>query len=264
MFGLLRHRFVLSAVAILIPLLVLPASAATLKGCLSPVGQLYNVAVDDGNPTEEVCSNGIEVRLGDGDVTEITAGKGLVGGGISGGIGLDLAPNFRLPEGCLNGEVPVADGNGGWRCIEPGSENLSGKLWVIPRWVNCPERPPSDGGRPELLRPCSGSLITFMNPGGATAVVTCYFFNHNGALLLDAIQLRTLSRGGLAQCYPPLTESVGGARDGWALLSSDQNILPTVEYQGLTRAVLGYQTEAHPIDCDDDTGYEFVCTFAKD
>ena len=268
MFNLLRHRFVKAAVVVLVPLLALPAGAETLKACLSQVGQLYNVIVDDGKPTDGFCPQGdIAVRLGDGDVTMVNAGKGLVGGGISGDIGLDLAPNFRLPEGCSNGEVPVSNGNGGWKCIVPGGNNLSGKLWVIPGWVNCPELPSSGGGRPPRVFGCPRSSFTFMNPGEATADVTCYFFDRNGRLLLDAIQSRTLGRGSVAVCSPPAPAAVGGTRGGWALLSSDQNILPTaVDFVGEStdRTISNsYQTEAHPIDCDDDTGYEFVCTFAK-
>ncbi len=162
----------------------------------------------------------------------------------------------------MNGEVPAADGNGGWTCIEPGSENVTGKLWVIPRWENCPESPTSSGDRPVFIGGCTATLITFMNPGNATANATCYYFDRNGALLLGAVQSRVLGRGGRAICNSPSVAATGGAREGWALLSSNQDVLPTVQFEGATAGVLGYQTEAYPVDCNDDTGYEFVCTFA--
>ena len=80
--------------------------------------------------------------------------------------------------------------------------------------------------------------------------------------IVAATVSRTLGRGGQSFCFPPDESSVGGVRGGWALILSDENILPTAYFNGGQRDLKGYQIETYPIDCDDDTGYEFVCQFA--
>jgi hypothetical protein len=110
---------------------------------------------------------------------------------------------------------------------------------------------------------CTATLITFVNPGNDTANVSCYFFDGNGSLLIPAVQSRTIGAGGWQTCFPATSDELGGVTRGWALLSSDVTILPTVQYEGERARTPGYQTEAYPVDCDDDTGYEFVCQFAQ-
>jgi microcystin-dependent protein len=51
-----------------------------------------------------------------GDITEVNAGTGLIGGGATGAITVTLASPYQLPQSCASGQVPVSDGAGGWAC----------------------------------------------------------------------------------------------------------------------------------------------------
>lgn len=47
-----------------------------------------------------------------GDITDVTAGTGLTGGGSSGAVSLGLASGYQLPQSCGNGQVAKANGSG--------------------------------------------------------------------------------------------------------------------------------------------------------
>jgi hypothetical protein len=55
-----------------------------------------------------------------GDITGVSAGTGLSGGGTSGNVTLGVAPGFQLPQSCASGSVTKATGSGTWAC---GSDN---------------------------------------------------------------------------------------------------------------------------------------------
>ncbi len=50
-----------------------------------------------------------------GDITKVTAGTGLSGGGDSGDVTLSLADSYRLPQTCNNGQIPEWNGTT-WTC----------------------------------------------------------------------------------------------------------------------------------------------------
>jgi hypothetical protein len=59
-----------------------------------------------------VCSS-----VGGGDITAVNAGTGLTGGGDSGGVTLDVASAYRLPQSCANIQIPKWNGTtSGWEC----------------------------------------------------------------------------------------------------------------------------------------------------
>jgi hypothetical protein len=52
---------------------------------------------------------------GGGDITAVTAGTGLSGGGTSGDVELRMASSYRLPQSCGNGQIAEWSGSG-WTC----------------------------------------------------------------------------------------------------------------------------------------------------
>jgi len=51
----------------------------------------------------------------EGDISQVSPGAGLAGGGSSGNVTLALGDGYRLPQGCGNGEIPEWTGSS-WRC----------------------------------------------------------------------------------------------------------------------------------------------------
>src|SRR4051812_24162591 len=90
----------------------------TLSACLTPGGTLTKVAV--GETPRGGCSGQEQVvHLGNGDITGVTAGTGLVGGADSGTATVGLDPAYRLPQTCTNGQL-VGKGGGPppWLCLD--------------------------------------------------------------------------------------------------------------------------------------------------
>lgn len=59
-----------------------------------------------------------------GDVTGVTAGTGLAGGGTSGDVTLSVANSYRLPQACTNGQIPEWNTSTSvWQC---GADDNSG------------------------------------------------------------------------------------------------------------------------------------------
>jgi hypothetical protein len=63
-----------------------------------------------------------EVHLSGGDITQIVAGEGLVGGGDNGSVTISLAAGYVMPQDCADGQVVKWDG-AGWACA--GDDNTT-------------------------------------------------------------------------------------------------------------------------------------------
>lgn len=246
----------------------LPAAAQMaprLTGCLSLNGVLYNVR-PEGQLTEPCGGNDQLVLLGSGTIDRITAGQGLLGGGVFGEVRLELDPSVLMP-GCAPGEVLVTNEQGAWVCaLPPGGRprNPGGALWVLPRLDFCVQEFSGGGGRVRLPYCEQQTLITIVNPGSAPARVSCQYFDFSGRfILLPGHRGMTLGPGATGVCGVPSSGDAGGSRQGMGLVVSDQEVLVTAHSEtDRERGSRNFQVEAYAIDCRNPEGYEFVCLFA--
>ena len=92
----------------------------TYTGCLnmggSSGGQLSQVTTGL-SPLKACNSNQQIVHLSGGDITKVTAGGGLSGGGDNGAVTLSLGSGYQLPQSCAAGKIPKWDG-AAWQCAD--------------------------------------------------------------------------------------------------------------------------------------------------
>lgn len=90
-------------------------SVPTLTGCLANKDQTL-IKVKLGNQPASPCSGGQTlVHFSGGDITSITVGDGLTGGGTNGDVAIGLDASFSLPQGCDAGDI-VEKTASGWTC----------------------------------------------------------------------------------------------------------------------------------------------------
>ena len=84
-------------------------------GCLTP-GEGVIIKVKEGDAPSSACAGGqVQVHFSGGDITAISAGTGLAGGGENGAVTLTLAASYRLPQSCASGQVAKWNGSA-WVC----------------------------------------------------------------------------------------------------------------------------------------------------
>ena len=88
----------------------------TYTGCLNTGGQIGQLA-NGLSPLKPCGTNESVVHLGGGDITKVTAGSGLTGGGDNGAVILSLGSGFQLPQSCAAGKIPQWDGSA-WQCAD--------------------------------------------------------------------------------------------------------------------------------------------------
>jgi hypothetical protein len=100
-------------------------SVPTYTGCLatsgSTQGKLFAIAVGS-SPKRSCTSSETLVQLSSGDITSIAGGQAVKVTSTSlglpdtnGEVSLDLAPQYKLPQGCTDGQLPKKSG-GTWGC----------------------------------------------------------------------------------------------------------------------------------------------------
>jgi hypothetical protein len=92
------------------------AAVLTYTGCLD---SRFNVVVQvaPGDSPSSPCRGGPSeiIRFSSGDLTSLSAGTGLNGGGANGDISVALAPSFRLPQTCAADQGAAWNGSS-WAC----------------------------------------------------------------------------------------------------------------------------------------------------
>jgi hypothetical protein len=122
--------------------------AASYTGCLNVNGgTIVSVAPGD-TPLSPCGPNQIQLHLGGGDITSITAGTGLQGGTTNGAATLSVQPSYRLPQGCSSGAVPKWTGSA-WECgtdADTDTSAIGGFSVVFPASDGIP-----DGNQPATV-----------------------------------------------------------------------------------------------------------------
>ena len=85
-----------------------------VTGCLKTDGTVFQLALGD-TPRAACTGTQKQITVANGDVTGITPGLGLAGGGTEGTLSLGLTPKFALPQGCATGTAAKASSTG-WYC----------------------------------------------------------------------------------------------------------------------------------------------------
>lgn len=95
---------------------VQPLPVVTYNGCIAAEGGTF---YSFGPEAVVECEEGdTPASVSSGDVTEVAGGEGLTGGAKDGPATLDIAPGYRLPQDCGQGDSIAHEGEE-WGCLAP-------------------------------------------------------------------------------------------------------------------------------------------------
>jgi hypothetical protein len=94
-------------------------TVSSYTGCLTTQGGTLTQLREGDTPAKACPSGSVIAHLSGGDITSITAGTGLTGGGTNGAVTLSLDPKYALRQDCDNGQVVKWDAIlKSWDCAE--------------------------------------------------------------------------------------------------------------------------------------------------
>jgi hypothetical protein len=151
-------------------------------GCLnaggSSGGQISQVSTGP-SPLKPCNANQQLVHLSGGDITKVTAGSGLSGGGENGAVTLSLDGGFQLPQSCAAGKIPQWDGSA-WQCADDqtytngtgldlnGNEFSVGSGYQLPQGCSDGQVATSKGDGTWKCQSSVGGLSVYTVPGSAS------------------------------------------------------------------------------------------------
>jgi len=124
--GRSRRSIVVLSAAILALAIGAPVLAGHLgdgvksyTGCLTTQGGTLTLIREGDAPAKPCPSGSTQAHFSGGDITGVTAGFGLTGGGTNGSVSIALDPKYGLRQDCADGQIlEWNDTAGAWTCAE--------------------------------------------------------------------------------------------------------------------------------------------------